>query len=239
MTNLPYPPMTEGTDVGQFIEVRRYLFRLVEELNNALSSITVVGSADSAQNVTVSLNENVKKAISDSNAELKSMIIKNAKLVESEIDELTAIFQSSYVAKSEYGTFTEDIENEVTQTASGLEQQITATSQILGKYISTTSGYIRQGIVRYDGIEPVIGIAIGQDITTTGATETVNDVEYEVIDTSRNMSVWTSEKLSFYVNGAEVAYFANNSLHINRILVGDWAIDNRNGFAISWVGGDS
>ena len=28
-------------------------------------------------------------------------------------------------------------------------------------------GYIRQGIVGYDGVTPILGIAIGQDIKTT------------------------------------------------------------------------
>ena len=239
MSNLPYPPMTDGADARQIIEVRRYLFRLVEELNNSLNSISSYGtSVDSSSQSGRSLSSQEKKEFDDTAAELKAMIVKNAKYVQDEMDEMTASFKSTYVAKSEYGTFTEDIDNEVTQTAYELEQQIDATSQILGKFISSTNGYIRQGIVRYDGITPIIGIAIGQDITVTGETVTVNGVEYETIDTSHNMSIWTSEKLSFYVSGEEVAYFANNSLHVNRITVGDWTIDNSNGLAIRWVGGD-
>lgn len=240
MSNLPYPPMTDGADARQIIEVRRYLFRLVEELNNSLDSISSYGSySGSSQQAGKSVSSKEKQEFDDTAAELKAMIVKNAKYVQDEMDEMTRSFKSTYVAKSEYGTFTEDIDNEVTQTAYGLDQKITATSEILGKFISSTNGYIRQGIVRYDGITPVIGIAIGQDITATGEKVTVNGVEYETIDTSHNMSIWTSDKLSFYVNGSEVAYFANNSLHVNRITIGDWTIDNSNGFAIKWVGGDS
>ena len=175
--------MTDGADARQIIEVRRYLFRLVEELNNSLNSISSYGtSVDSSSQSGRSLSSQEKKEFDDTAAELKAMIVKNAKYVQDEMDEMTASFKSTYVAKSEYGTFTEDIDNEVTQTAYGLEQQIDATSQILGKFISSTNGYIRQGIVRYDGITPIIGIAIGQDITVTGETVTVNGVEYETID---------------------------------------------------------
>ena len=76
-------------------------------------------------------------------------------------------------------------------------------------YITTTNGYIRQGVVGYEGLTPVIGIASGQDIKVTGAKETVGGVEYETIDTTQNMSIWTADKLSFYVSGREAVSYTH------------------------------
>ena len=126
----------------------------------------------------------------------------------------------------------------------GLEQSFKTYSEIMDNYITTTNGYIRQGVVGYEGLAPVIGIAIGQDIRVTGAKETVGGKEYEVIDTTQNMSVWTAKKLSFYVNGSEVAYFANDALYVTGIHTGtvtfpNWVVDDGNGLSFRWAGGST
>ena len=234
--NLPLPPMTEDK------EVNRYLFRLVEQLNNVINTIAPAQAATTSTGMSaagegLAITPEVRKAIQDRAAELKALIIKNADDVQAQFDTLTADLQSSYVARSEFGTFEEYMQNQIELTAAGIEQQFSTVSQIVDQFIAVTNGYIRQGVVDYNGITPIIGIAIGQDITVTGSTETVDGKTYDVIDTSHNMSIWTADKLSFYVNGTEVAYFANNSLHVSRITLGDWMIDESNGFAIRWIGG--
>ena len=89
---------------------------------------------------------------------------------------------------------------------------------------------------------PTIGIAIGQDIQTTG-TQSVDGKTYDVIDTSHNMSVWTSKKLSFYVEGAEIAYFSNGALHVGHVeldritAAGKWDVSFSDGVAFKWIGG--
>ena len=234
--NLPLPPMTEGADV------QRYLFRLVESLNSVINTIAPAQAATtstgmSAASEGLAITPETRKAIQDQAAELKALIIKNADDVEAEFERLTADLQSSYVARSEFGTFEEYMQNQIEATAEGISQQFNAVSQIVDNFISVTNGYIRQGVVGYNGITPIIGIAIGQDITVTGTQVDVDGKTYDVIDTSHNMSIWTADKLSFWVNGGEVAYFANNSLHINKITLGNWEISESNGFAIRWIGG--
>lgn len=240
MTNTLPLPSTSITDEK---ELRRYLFRLVEQLNNTVSAIssdmgiTAANSASDAVRGKKALPQSAKE-LTEQEAELKALIIKNAKVVEAELDTLTNTFRSTYLAQSDFGTFREAMEAQITQTAQGMETLFETYSQVVDRYISVTNGYIRQGIVGYEGITPIIGIAIGQDITVTGAKVTVDGIEYEVIDTSHNMSIWTADKLSFFVNGTEVAYFANDSLHVNRVSVGDWQIDESNGLVIRWKGGE-
>ena len=245
MVKLSTPPMVAGKSAEELVSVRRYLFRLVEELNMSLNSLTVENFTPAAAKEFGggSLTEQAKQEISQTQDELKSLIIKNAKFVRQEIDRITHELESNYVAVSDFGTFQQNVQAEITETAEALQRDITATSEIVDHYISTTNGYIRQGIVGYDGLTPLIGIAIGQDITVTGLKETVNGVEYDIIDKSHNMSIWTTQKLSFYVNGNEVAYFANNALTASRMsagsleVAGNWAIDGSNGLAFKWIGG--
>ena len=177
-------------------------------------------------------------------ADLKSLIIKNANEVRETIEVISKTLKSEYVAISDFGTFREDMENTITETAAGLEQEISTRSEVVNNFIAATNGYIRQGVVGYDGATPIIGIAIGQDIRLTGVTETVGGKVYEEIDTSQNMSVWTTTKLSFYVNGGEVAYFANDALYVTGIHTGtvtfpNWVVDDGNGLSFRWTGGNT
>lgn len=239
MVILPSPPMLQGSQAQQLTDVRRYLFRLVEQLNGSLNNLTAENFTESAA---AALGSATKDDIAQTQNDLKSLIIKNANEVNQTIEKISTTLESDYVAVSDFGTFRETMENTIEETAAGLEQQITTQSEIIGQYMTSTNGYIRQGVVGYEGLTPIIGIAIGQDITVTGSMETVGGKTYEVIDTTQNMSVWTTKKLSFYVNGGEVAYFANDSLYVTGIHTGsvtfpNWMIDDGNGLSFRWTGG--
>ena len=110
-------------------------------------------------------------------------------------------------------------------------------------YKTDVQGYIRQGIVDYDGVTPIIGIAIGQDIRTTQTGVETEQGVFDVIDKRSNMSVWTTEKLSFYIGGQEAAYFSNGKLTVaqiatNRITgAGGWDVSFTRGVKFKWIGG--
>ena len=243
MVVLPTPPMLQGNQTQQLQDVRRYLFRLVEQLNGSLNNLTEENfSPGTAQALTGAAGRN--DDYQQTQADLKSLIIKNANDVRQTIEMLTTTLESEYLAISDFGTFREDMENTITATAAGLEQRINTRSEVVDSFITATNGYIRQGVVGYDGATPIIGIAIGQDIRVTGAKQTVGGKEYEEIDRSQNMSIWTTKKLSFYVNGGEVAYFANDALYVTGIHTGtvtfpNWVIDDGNGLSFRWTGGNS
>ena len=243
MVVLPTPPMLQGNQTQQLQDVRRYLFRLVEQLNGSLNNLTEENfSPGTAQALTGAAGRN--DDYQQTQADLKSLIIKNANEVRQTIEMLTTTLESEYLAISDFGTFREDMENTITATAAGLEQRINTRSEVVDSFITATNGYIRQGVVGYDGATPIIGIAIGQDIRVTGAKQTVGGKEYEEIDRSQNMSIWTTKKLSFYVNGGEVAYFANDALYVTGIHTGtvtfpNWVIDDGNGLSFRWTGGNS
>lgn len=173
----------------------------------------------------------------------------------SEVQRVEAELQSSYLAKSEFGQYKEQVDAKFTATAEDVTQSIQYVSELEGRidgqagdiegllaYRTETTGYIRQGIVGYEDTVPVIGIAIGQNIQTTG-TQSVGGKTYDVIDTSHNMSVWTSKKLSFYVEGTEIAYFSNGALHVTHVELeritgaGKWDVNFTSGITFRWIGG--
>ena len=172
--------------------------------------------------------------------------------VYSYMDERVESLSSTYVARSDFGTYREDINQRITANSTKIEQQFAFASEIqantnrvevdFAAYKTNVEGYIRQGIVGYDGTIPIIGIAIGQDIRTTGTSVETEQGVFDEIDKRSNMSVWTTEKLSFYIGGQEAAYFSNGKLTVAQIATdriagaGKWDVSFTNGVKFKWIG---
>ena len=170
-----------------------------------------------------------------------------------ELDRLETELKGSYVAISEFGTYLEEISQRIEADPTQLSQYFKFASDIradvdrvgvdFASYKTDVEGYIRQGIVGYEGTVPVIGIAIGQDIRTSQTGVETEQGVYDVIDKSSNMSVWTTEKLSFYIGGQETAYFSNGKLTVAQIAAdritgaGKWDVSFTSGVKFKWIGG--
>ena len=255
--NIRYPNITAQDQAGKLLQVQSYLHQLVDQLNFSLQAIesgTNSMSTGGSAAASAAQTEAEKKLL-DSVSNLKSLIIKSANTVRSEMDVLETKLQSTYVASSDFGTFQEEIVANLNTTAARIEETISYYAELntlvgdnanaFEQYVIETEGYIRQGIIGFNGAVPIVGIAIGQDISVTGETVEVDGQEYDMIDTSSNMSVWTPDKLAFYVNGVEIAYFSNGALYAGDIIVNGklflaenkWEISHTNGLIIKWVGG--
>ena len=170
-----------------------------------------------------------------------------------ELDLLQATLTGNYVAQSDFGTYLEKTSQEIEADPTKLERyfrfaaRIRAEAEQVGvdfaAYKTDVEGYIRQGIVGYDGTTPIIGIAIGQDIRTTQTGVETERGVFDEIDKSSNMSVWTTEKLSFYIGGQEAAYFSNGKLTVAQIATdritgsGKWDVSFTSGVKYKWIGG--
>ena len=110
--------------------------------------------------------------------------------------------------------------------------------ETLRSYKLDTEGYIRTGIVYYDGAAPVYGVAVGQDLTC-------REVDGEkVVEQNNFRAVFTATRLSFWQDATEVAYVSNNRLYITNITVlggidvGQWSMEAaEGGLAFRWIGG--
>lgn len=252
--NISSPPRFTGEPEAQLGQMHTWLYQMVEQLNVAMSVVQAQenaaaqleqggGGEDSNVLTTEDLN--------NQRDQLKSLIIKTASVVRVEMQREIKRLESSYLALSDFGEYREEISREIEETASGTVESYAASiglesyikdSADLKEWQAETNGYIRKGFIyRNEADVPVLGIAIGQNITTKAVTE---DGMEQLEVSNQNMGFFTSEGLEFYVNGERVAFFRNDGLEINnatitgRLRIGNWEISHTNGLEIKWIGGE-
>lgn len=264
MIDIHTPPMLRGTEREQLGQLRSYLFQAAQHLKLALNDLSMDSMGEDVQ---AAIREGgteaagrVQESVDRTAGTLKSLIIKTADVIYRQMDVLETVLRSEYVAVSDFGEYKEEVETRFTQTAENTTAAYEYAAQIsadtdarmtalageqdaLREMLVKSSGYIKQGIIGYDGAVPIIGIAIGQDVKTTGTVE-VDGKTYDVVDTTSNMTTWTPQRMSFYINGVEAAWFSNGALHVGRIEVGDqlvgaekWDISFTAGLTVKWIGG--
>lgn len=248
MTYIAPPQAFSGSEAQQLTQAYRYLFRLSEQLSQALSAseqqyVQVQQTAEHA-------GQSAKAELTGQYNGLKAQIIKTADAVRSEMDVLETKLRSEYIAISDWGTYEESIRADITATAQGIVQEYGYDAKIqsleedavaFSSYIISSKGYIRQGIIGYDdnGL-PIIGIAIGQDLS--GTPVVIDGKEYDELDMTRNMATYTSDRIIFWQNGVEAGEFSNSTLTSRKIYakeelgVGRWSLTDINGLTLKWIG---
>ena len=220
------PGAPTGTLQQQIRQQYTYLFQLAQALNRALEQLEVGQTARQQPAQKAGGREEYDRQAA---ARLKSLIV------------------------SDFGTYLEKTSQEIEEDptkitryfkfAADIQADVDKVDANFSAYKTDVQGYIRQGIVDYDGVTPIIGIAIGQDIRTTQTGVETEQGVFDVIDKRSNMSVWTTEKLSFYIGGQEAAYFSNGKLTVaqiatNRITGADrWDVSFTGGVKFKWIGG--
>ena len=209
MTNIRLPNITAATEKEQLMQVKSYLHQLVQELNWALSSIESGNSTATTKKSTG--NAVTKEELTTSYNDLKALIIKSASTVSSYAEAAEEIYNSRYVAQSDFGTYMEEASQTIKKNATAIEsfyedvQRIITDIDTLEHSLIEVSANIKSGILYYDdsGI-PVYGLEIGQRTKLDGV---------EVFD---KFARFTSDRLSFYdQNDNEVAYISDQKLFIN------------------------
>ena len=209
--------------------------------------------------------DNVNGRVDDANSLITntadytgSMMAEIRTQVESNTDNISGLSASvsrEYVAKSEYGIWQEDVKNQlainadsITQTLSylsNLEANVEAANSSFNNYVVATEGSIKMGIVEWseDGTTPIIGIAIGQDITYREVT--IGNETYAEIDKNKFLATFTSKALKFWQGEQLVAYITNNELYItNTRIIGSLGMgdvfsiraDSNVGFVVEYIG---
>ncbi len=241
MSALMMPPQPTGTVREQLLRQYSYLFQMAQQLNLALEQLEQ-GTAQPQQGITRAVQPQEQQYRT-----LKSMVIQTAQQVRQEMDRLAARLEGEYVAVSDFGTYVERLNNyieanpdAITQYysfSSALQADIDAVSADFDDYRADTQGYIRTGIVYYDGAVPVYGVAVGQNLTAT-------EVDGQpMVDQNNFRATFTARKLSFWQDTTEVAYVSDNQLYITNITVlqqltvGKWKLSAENGLAFRWIGG--
>ena len=246
------PASPAGSLRQQVMQQYAYLFQMAQQLNLALEQLEqaesgTVRAAGAASGGGAA--GGTKLAAADRQYQkLRSMIVKTADQVRHTREELTARLQEEYVAVSDFGSYVASLSayleanpEAVTQYYSffsDLKADVEAVDAAFRHYKVDTEGYIRTGIVSYDGAVPVYGVAVGQDLVC-------REVDGEqVVEQNNFRAVFTATRLSFWQDATEVAYVSNNRRYITNITVlggiaiGNWSVEAaESGLAFRWIGG--
>ena len=239
MINIRLPNITGATEKEQLLQVKSYLHQLVGELNWALGSIEAGGGTAVANQATGS--SVTKSELATSYNELRSLIMKSAHAVSAYAEASEEIYNSRYVAQSDFGTYKEEAEQRIAKNSTGIEQffenmqEIITDIETLQHSLIKVNANIQSGLLYYDdsGV-PIYGVEVGQ--------RTVIDGE-EVFN---QFARFTADRLSFYnQNGDEVAYISDYKLYITHVEIkgslteGGYVdtITEGGGIVTKWVGG--
>ena len=208
--DLRLPNINGATEKEQLVQLKSYIYQLVEQLNWALMNIeTTVPKASSAQSAAASSSDSGDPAATFN--DVKALIIKSADIVNAYYDEINRRLEGVYVAESDFGVFSEKTTSTIQENSTNIETLFTNVQ----KLDSSVSGiidvfaYINTGILYYgDNGVPVYGLEIGQRTKIDGA------------ETFNKYARFTSDRLSFYDrNDNEVAYISDKKLYINHVEV--------------------
>ena len=251
MSSLPMPPCPAGSVQQQLTQQYSYLFQMAQQLNLALSSLENGTAAGTAAAQRRSGKKTAAAADSPDQAQqynnLKSMIVKTAQQVRRSMEQLEVRLGEEYVAASQFGTYVQRLSAYLEANPEALTQyysfcsdlaaNVAAVDAAFSSYRLDTEGYIRTGIVYYDGPAPVYGVAVGQNLTTT-------EIDgRQVVEQNNFRAVFTAQKLSFWQDSTEIAYVSNNRLYITSITVldsisiGSWRMESGSGLTFKWIGG--
>lgn len=245
--------------------IRSYLYQLARDMNVALETMqaeTLQAAGAEEQTVMNRANQAKAEELAQEAAGLKSLIIKNAREVRHELDQMIETFEESYVAISDFGDYQEELLLTIETTARGIVQSYNYASSLEGlseenerlrNYKTETQGYIKTGLLYQDEDGTMrLGVAIGNNIRRVYVgpkDENGNPMEEEseqntVIERENLLATYTDDRINFWLNGKIVAYYANDGLYVlsgtflSHVVIGDYIINGLGGFEIDFVGGD-
>lgn len=231
-------PPVMATGNADLDKITSYLFRTLSILGDAINGMTVdklveQGGKDSYR----SINKGVAQTPGANRNEyeaLKSLIIKTADVIRTEMDVLFTSLSGLYVAQSEFGEYKLETNNAITANSTGIQQNYQYLSELTDAtdqhriYITQTQAYIRTGLLDDTGGEAIYGVEIGQ--------QNEGEAPFKARITAQRMGFWQGN--------TEVAYISNNRWHTRGLdveedisLHDEWGIYTENNcFVINYTG---
>lgn len=239
MIDIRLPNINGKTEAQQLSQIKSYLYQFAGQLQWALSSVEA-GSSSTYLMQKAGPSGATKDTAASNFAELKSLIINSADIVEEFYEKIDALLKLSgeYTAYSEFGVFKETTLNQLSANNAKIEQNVTSLQQIFDEEGNIraellVNGHIYSGIIEYakDG-EAIVGIEIGQTTVEDG------------VETFNKFARFTAERLAFYdatYQDEPVAYISNYMLVITNAWVkgnlelginNHFVLDTSNGLAL-------
>lgn len=177
--NFRLPHITEGSDREMVMQLKTYMYQMTEQLQWALNTIdssvsqaavqsqtrqTVVQTPTS-QNPVMPIGDDAESTFND----IKSLIIKSSDIVNAYYEEINKRLKSEYVAQSDFGGYTEEVEQAITENATEIERAFrniqTIDTDVQSVYESLSNSLNRAEAELSEGIDGV-SAALGEQIET-------------------------------------------------------------------------
>lgn len=244
-------------------QLRSYLTQMTEQLEYVLNNLETSNfTEDTKDQVITKPEKQTQQNLDEAVSILKDMIIKNAEIIESHMDEISQELHGDYTAlSSEFGEYKQESTAQITANAENITAQYTTIQTIQGDittldtnttnsintinntlgddatWMQQTDSYIKTGILYFEGLNAVTGIALGQI-----QTEIVNGEK--VMKREGFYATFTPQELAFYKGTTKVAYVSNEQLYItdaniiNGLNLGRYGIQDESGKGLTfkWKG---
>lgn len=223
--NIPLPQQLRGSEREQLEGMKTYLYQLAQDLQFALGAvekqiITVQDTAANAERTLRSVSESQTPKAQFSG--LKALIIKSADIVNAYYEEINRRLSGLYVAQSDFGTYRQETQQEITENAQGITrafsdmQAIGDTLAQVQAAVTQVNAWIKTGKLGEDeNSVPIYGVEIGQQTEEDG------------LVVFRKFARLLSDRLSFFdQNGVEVSFIGDETMHITRAEISSLTAGN-------------
>ncbi len=223
--NIPLPQQLSGSEREQLEGMKTYLYQLAQDLQFTLGAvekqiITVQDTAANAERTLRSVSESQTPKAQFSG--LKALIIKSADIVNAYYEEINRRLSGLYVAQSDFGTYRQETQQEITENAQGITRAF-SDMQALGDTlaqvqaaVTQVNAWIKTGKLGEDeNSVPIYGVEIGQQTEEDG------------LVVFRKFARLLSDRLSFFdQNGVEVSFIGDETMHITRAEISSLTAGN-------------
>ena len=249
--NLDLPLISGASTEAQVQQIKSYLFQMVQQLQWAFSQTESRETMERAVNKVTSAAKKEDNPVERFNS-IKALIIKSADIVEAYYEKIDNLISTSgkYVAQSTFGTYTEDVAQQLSASADRIDQNIARLETITGAVDGIDNFQkVQQSYLHYGNV--------GTTLDDSGmASENAPGIEigdYQVMDdgqavtANRRFARFTAYGLELFgesKDAAPVAYIKQNRLFItnaevtNSMKLGGFLIQKSNGLSFDWVGGN-
>ena len=215
------PPVLQGDERTQLKQLSGYLYTISSKLNEALMTVTTEAAKEVEQRITQGLPAEERKEYTA----LKSLIIKTAEIVRTEMDEIsTQLHGETQAISSQVGTLVQSLDATIRATAEGVLQdyhysETVRNTQTNTEFRTKTNQYIFTGLINDNPVE--YGIAIGEGVTAYD-----NDGN-PYLNQNAKVATFSMNRLAFWQGNTLMAYFSSGRFYIaNGEITGTLTIGN-------------
>ena len=209
------PPVLQGDEKTQLKQLSGYLYTISSKLNEALMTVSIQEKQAAAEAAAAkSGGGSTQTEMSQEYKTLKSLIIKTAEIVHTEMDELsTQLHSETEAISSDFGRLESSLDATIRATAEGGLQDYhyeETVQDVLSNtsYRQMTNQYIFTGLINDNPVE--YGIAIGEGVTAYDANGNAQ------LNSNAKCATFTMNKMSFWQGNVELAYFASGKFYISK-----------------------